>query len=142
MKEKVGSFDGYSELSLSVETKTFFSILKCFKNLIIEKSQLPWLKRTFWSVFLPKKIGRVFQKLGRMLFPRQDISIIRPEVCLDNTFAIQYQNTRPDFSDNLVVNLYYMVCKLCSTTIRQGIYDTYRNKNQVTRTDTLNYPAG
>ena len=83
-----------------------------------------------------------FNNPAGCFFPRPDVSIIRPEVFLDNTFAIQYQNTRLDLSDNLVINLHYLVCKLCSRTIRPGIYDTCRNKNQIIRMDTLNYPAG
>ena len=67
---------------------------------------------------------------------------VRPDVCLDNSFGIQYQNTRPDLSDNLIISLLYLVCKLCSRTIRPGIYDTYRNKNQITGPDALNYPVG
>ena len=30
--------------------------------------KLPWLKRTYWSVFLPKTLGRLFQIPGRMFF--------------------------------------------------------------------------
>ena len=67
---------------------------------------------------------------------------VRQEVCLDNSFGIQYQNIRPDLSDNLVISLHYLVCQLCSRTIRPGIHGIYRNKNQITRPDPLNYPNG
>ena len=78
--------------------------MKIFVNIIItfivDINALPWLKSTFWSVFLPKTLGRVFQIPRRMFFVRPDDW----NVFLDNSFAIQYQNTRSDLSDNLVIN--------------------------------------
>ena len=91
----------------------------------------PRLKRIFWSVFLLKTLGQVFQIPGRMFFYRSVISKIRSVVCLDNDFVIQYQNNRSDFSDNLVINLHYHACKLRNRTIQPGNCNTFRNKNQI-----------
>ena len=50
--------------------------MKIFVNIIItfivDINALPWLKSTFWSVFLPKTLGRVFQIPRRMFFVRPD----------------------------------------------------------------------
>ena len=91
----------------------------------------PRLKRTFWSVFLLKTLGQVFQIPGRMFFHRPVFSKIRSVVYLDNDFVIQYQNNRSDFSDNLVINLHYHACKLSNKTIRPGNCNTFRIKNQI-----------
>ena len=70
-------------------------------------------------------------------FARPDISNIRSDVYLNNAFVIQYQNTRSDVPDNMAINLHYLVCKLYSRNIRPGIYNKFRTKNQITRSDSL-----
>ena len=45
--------------------ENFLNIIIAF---IVDINALPWLKRAFWSVFLPKTLGREFQIPGRMFF--------------------------------------------------------------------------
>ena len=87
--------------------------------------------------FYLKHSAGCFKYPAGCFFARSNISNIRPNVYLNNAFVIQYQNTRPVVSENLVSNLHYLVFKLCSKNIRPGICNKFRNKNQNTRSNSL-----
>ena len=90
--------DSFSKINKKIDiligTEHYYRFI--FGNVIRGKVNIPWLKRTFWSVFLPKSLDWMFQIPGRMFQQSGQMFFYRPGVWLKTSGRVFYiKNSQP-----------------------------------------------